>query len=158
MTRDVLIFFTHTPRLGNEVVRLVDSGSCINVVSSVIINKVGLKAKPHPHPYKVSWINEATLNVTQRCLVPIEFTVYKDKIWCNVVTMNVGQIILGRPGLFDNDVHIYGRSNMCLFEHEGKKVKLHPSQLKDNVAEKKSVAVKQTKISLISAKDTSIAT
>ena len=28
---------------------IVDSGSCINVVSSVIINKVGLKPKPHPH-------------------------------------------------------------------------------------------------------------
>jgi len=76
---------------------IVDSGSCINDVSSVIINKVGLKAKLHRHPYKVSWINEAALNVTQRCLVPIKFIVYKDKIWNDVVTMNVGQIILGRP-------------------------------------------------------------
>jgi len=80
----------------------------------MIINKIGLKAEPHPHPYKVSWINEAALNITQRCLVPIEFTVYKDKIWCDVVTMNVGQIILERPWLFDNNVHIYGRSNMRL--------------------------------------------
>jgi len=31
---------------------IVDSGSCINVVSSVIINKVGMKAEFHP--YKVS--------------------------------------------------------------------------------------------------------
>ena len=61
-----------------------------------------------------------------RGVVPIEFTIYKDKIWCNAVTMNVGQIILGRPGLFDNDVHIYGRSNMCFFEHEGKKVRVLP--------------------------------
>ena len=62
----------------------MDSESCINVVSSVIINKVGLKAEPHPHPYNVSWINEAALNVTQRCPVPVEFTVYKDKLWCDV--------------------------------------------------------------------------
>ena len=67
--------------------------------------------------------------------------------------MDVDQIILGRPWLFDNDVHIYDRSNMCLFEHEGKKVKLLPSQPKNIITEKKSVAVKQTKISLISAKD-----
>ena len=79
----------------------MDGESCINVVSSVIINKVGLKAEPHPRPYKVSWSNEVALNVTQRCFVPIEFTVYKDKIWCDVITMNVGQIILGIPWLFD---------------------------------------------------------
>jgi len=74
----------------------MDSESCINVVPSVIINKVGLKAESHPQPYKVSWINESALNVTQRYLVPIEFTFYKDKIWCDVVIMDVGQIILGR--------------------------------------------------------------
>jgi len=66
--------------------------------------------------------------------------------------MDVGQIILGRPWIFYND-HIYGRSNMCLFEHECKKVKLLPSQPKNNITEKKPVVAKQTKISLISAKD-----
>jgi len=88
-----------------------------------------------------------------RCLVPIEFIVYKDTIWCDVVTIDVGQIILARPWLFDNDVHIYGRSNMCLFEHEGKKAKLLPSQPRNNVTEKKLVAAKQTTISLVNAKD-----
>jgi len=38
--------------------------------------------------------------------------------------MNVGQVILGRPRLFDKNVTIYGRSNMCQFEHEGKQIKL----------------------------------
>jgi len=47
--------------------------------------------------------------------------------------MDVRQIILRRPWLFDNDVHIHSSSNMCLFEYEGKKVKLLPSQLKNNV-------------------------
>jgi len=37
--------------------------------------------------------------------------------------MDVGHI-LGRPGLYDNDVTIHGRSNMCQFEHESKKSKL----------------------------------
>jgi len=97
MTGDILTFFTFT-KIGERSCKvIVDSGSYINVVSSMIINKVGLQVEPHPHPYKVSWINEAALNVTQRCLIPIEFTVYKDKIWCDVVTMDVGQIILGRP-------------------------------------------------------------
>ena len=84
------IFHTFT-KIGERSCKvIVDSGSYINVVYSVIINKVGLKAEPHPHSYNVSWINEAALNVTQRCPVPVEFTVCKDKIWCDVVTMNVG--------------------------------------------------------------------
>ena len=53
-----------------------------------MIEKVGWKAEPHLHPYKVSWINSTALDVN----VPIEFDVYKEKIWCDVVTMDVGQI------------------------------------------------------------------
>jgi len=38
--------------------------------------------------------------------------------------MDISQIILGRPWLYDNDVTIHGQSNMCRFEHESKKIKL----------------------------------
>jgi len=85
---------THTKERKNWKV-IVDSESCVNTVSSKMIEKLGLKVVPHSHPYKVSWINSTILNVKQQCLFPIEFDVYKDKIWCNVVTMDVGQIILG---------------------------------------------------------------
>ena len=68
----------------------MDSGSCVNAVSFKMFKKVGWKAESHPHPYKVSRINSMALNVKQRCLVPIEFDVYKDKVWCDVVTMDVG--------------------------------------------------------------------
>ena len=40
--------------------------------------------------------------------------------------MDVDQIILGQQWLYDNDVTIRGRSNMCRFEHEGKEIKLTP--------------------------------
>ena len=38
--------------------------------------------------------------------------------------MDMSQIILGRPCLFDKDVTIYDRFNICQFEHKGKKIKL----------------------------------
>jgi len=38
--------------------------------------------------------------------------------------MNVSQVILGRSWLFDKNVTIYGRSNMCQFEHESKQIKV----------------------------------
>jgi len=64
--------------------------------------------------------------------------------------MNVGQIILGRPWLYDNDVAIHGRSNMCRFEHEGKKIKLTLYQF---IAKRlKLNALKQSKgVNLINA-------
>jgi len=77
----------------------VDSESCVNVISSKMIENVGRKAEPYPHLYKVSWINSTALDVKQQCLVLIEFDVYKDKIWCDVLTMIVGQNILGRSWL-----------------------------------------------------------
>ena len=44
---------------------ILDSRSCVNAVSSKMIEKVGGKAESHPHPYKVSWINSTTLDVKQ---------------------------------------------------------------------------------------------
>ncbi|XP_020262660.1 uncharacterized protein LOC109838644 [Asparagus officinalis] len=66
--------------------------------------------------------------------------------------MDVGQVILGRPWLFDNDVHIFGRSNMLLFEHDGKKVKILPVQPKGN--DKKPDPNKSSQgVNLIGAKE-----
>lgn len=69
----------------------------------------------------------------------IELYFYKDTIWCDVVTMDVGHIILGRPWLYDLDVTLYDRSNTCAFEFQGKKIKLVPRQPKDNPEVKEKV-------------------
>ena len=69
-------------------------------------------------------MNSASIDVKERYLSSIQFATYSNKIWCDVVTMDVSHIILGRPWLYDQDVTIYGRSNSCSFVHEGKKVKL----------------------------------
>lgn len=45
--------------------------------------------------------------------------------------MGVGFVILGRPWLYDLDVMLYGRSNTCVFEFKGKKIKLVPRAPKD---------------------------
>jgi len=55
-------------------------------MSSKVIAKFDLKVVPHPHPYRVTWINSSALEVKQRCLVLIASGLYKDKIWCDVVT------------------------------------------------------------------------
>ena len=69
---------------------IVDSGSCITIVSSSLISKIGLKTVTHPSPYKVTWVNAALMEVNERCLVPVQFVTYKDKIWCDVISMDGG--------------------------------------------------------------------
>lgn len=91
------MFHTFTKIGGNTCKIIVDSKSCINAISSTVIAKFGLKAVPHPHPYNVTWIDSTALVVKLRCLVPIDFNLYNDKIGCDVITIDMGHIILGRP-------------------------------------------------------------
>ncbi|XP_022867746.1 uncharacterized protein LOC111387423 [Olea europaea var. sylvestris] len=123
---------------------IVDSGSCINVVSKATISRLGLKPVPHPQPYSVSWVDTSSIAVKEHCLVHIQFLEYKDHIWCDVISMDVGHIILGRPWLFDLDVTIYGRSNSCSFMFNGKKIHLNPLPPKpaSSLEAKKSVEQK----------------
>ncbi|XP_022883112.1 uncharacterized protein LOC111399850 [Olea europaea var. sylvestris] len=90
------------------------------------VSRLGLKYVLHPQPYNVSWVDTSSIAVKGRCLVPIQFLENKDHIWCDVILMDVGQIILGRPWLFDLDVTIYGRSNSCSCVFNGKKIHLNP--------------------------------
>uniref|UniRef100_A0A2N9HIL9 CCHC-type domain-containing protein n=1 Tax=Fagus sylvatica TaxID=28930 RepID=A0A2N9HIL9_FAGSY len=79
---------TDGPRL------IVVSGSCINAVSSSLVTRLGVKLIPHPNPYKVSWVDTSSIDIKERCLLSIQFMSYKDKIWCDVIPMDVGHVIL----------------------------------------------------------------
>jgi len=41
-----------------------------------MVTKYGLKVVPHPQPYKVSWMNSASVDVKKRYLVSIQFITY----------------------------------------------------------------------------------
>jgi len=91
------------------------------MLSSSLVSKIGLKTVPHPNPYKVVRVNTTFMEVNERCLVPVQFATYKNKIWCDVISIDAGHVILGRPWLFDMDVTFYGESS-----------KLVPSTMKGN--------------------------
>ena len=115
------IFSTYT-RIGPSVVKiLVDSGSVVNAVSSASVPTLGLQAQVHPRPYRAMWINDASLAVTMRCLVPLQVARDHEEIWCDILPMSVGSVLLGRPWLYDHDVAQYGRTNRCVFYYRGSK-------------------------------------
>ena len=124
--RRIAIFHMYLKCNGRSCKLIIDSDNCTNVVSSNTVARLGLKTEPHLNPYRVSWVDSTSIPMSQRCLVPLELSSYKDQLWCDVVSMDVGHIILGRPWLYNLDVTNFGRSNVCIFEFEGRKVRLHP--------------------------------
>ena len=71
--------------------------------------------------------------------------------------MDVGSIILGRPWLFDADVTIYGRSNTCVFLHEGKRYRIQPTEPKNQpTSVQKSIHILSAKGFENEAKDPSL--
>ena len=67
------------------------------------------------------WINDASLVVTMRCLVPLQVAGYHEEILCDILPMGVGSVLLGRPWLYDRDVAQYERTNRCVFYYGGSK-------------------------------------
>ena len=59
---------------------IIDSGSCINAVSSNVVSRLGLKLLPHPNPYKVSRVDTLSIAIKERCVVPLQFPTYKAEI------------------------------------------------------------------------------
>uniref|UniRef100_A0A2N9HNF0 RNA-directed DNA polymerase n=1 Tax=Fagus sylvatica TaxID=28930 RepID=A0A2N9HNF0_FAGSY len=148
------IFHTYVKCDSTNCKVIIDSGSCINAVSSSLVTRLGVKLIPHPNPYKVSWVDTSSIDIKERCLLPIQFMSYKDEIWCDVIPMDVGHVILGRPWLYDLDVTIYGRTNSCSFTFKGKKIKLNPLQPRHITEGKKREESKGKGLHIISPKVT----
>ena len=59
-------------KLGDKVCKvIIDSGSCVNAISTNAIKSFGLAPIPHPHPYKVSWVDSTSIPIKSRCQIPI---------------------------------------------------------------------------------------
>ena len=113
---------------------------------------LGLKLITHPNPYKVSWVDTSSITIKKRCVIPLQFLTYRVEIWCDVISIDVGHIILGRPWFYDLDVTLHGRSNSCSFVFEGKKIVLNPLKPKPiNVSKMKEVP-KAKGLNIISSK------
>jgi hypothetical protein len=65
---------------------IIDGGSEPNFVSLDLVNELKLNTKPHPHPYKLKWLdNNTSGSVSKQCLVGFVIGSYKDKVLCDVL-------------------------------------------------------------------------
>jgi len=107
------IFHTRCTIGGKVCSLIIDGGSCANVASKTLVDKLKLSASPHPAPYTIQWLNhDKGIQVSSRCLLTLSIgKTYKDEIWCDVIPMDACHVLLGRPWLFDRHVTHDGRLN-----------------------------------------------
>ena len=99
---------------------VIDSGSTDNLVSTEVVEKLKLKTKKHPKPYKVSWLQKGhQLFLNEQCEVEFQLGSYKDKIMCDVMPMDICHILLGRPWQYDRGAMHDGKKNTYKFCKDG---------------------------------------
>jgi hypothetical protein len=106
---------------------IIDGGSCTNVASTILIEKLNLPTLKHSRPYKLQWLNDCgEVRVDRQVLVTFSIGKYLDEVLCDVVPMHAGHILLGRPWQYDRRVTHNGFKNMYSFVKGGKTIKLTP--------------------------------
>ena len=122
------IFHSRCTIQGKVCSLIIDGGSCANMASSNMVEKLNLQAMTHPHPYTIQWLNQGKgLQVNSRCLVAFSIGKhYTDEIWCDIIPMDACHILLGRPWFYDRKVMHDGCLNTYTFSKDGKKITLAP--------------------------------
>uniref|UniRef100_A0A2N9IG11 Reverse transcriptase n=1 Tax=Fagus sylvatica TaxID=28930 RepID=A0A2N9IG11_FAGSY len=73
---------------------IIDGGSCTNVASTIMVEKLGLPMAKHPRPYKLQWLNDSgEIRVNKQVLVAFRIGKYEDEVMCDVVPMQAGTFI-----------------------------------------------------------------
>ena len=106
---------------------IIDGGSCRNLASKELCQKLNLKYLPHPNPYFIQWLSDSgEMKINHMVRVDFQIGPYKDTVECDVVPMTVCHLLLGRPWQFDRDVRHNGRANTYQLNWQGKEIMLRP--------------------------------
>ncbi|KAK1602107.1 hypothetical protein QYE76_017150 [Lolium multiflorum] len=121
------IFQTRAGIGGKSIKVIIDGGSCHNLASTELCEKLNLPLRKHPHPYHVQWLSDKG-NVKIQHTVTVNFKIgpYEDTVECDVVPMTVCHMLLGRPWQFDKKAIHDGYSNAYTFKVKDKKFELRP--------------------------------
>ncbi|XP_071917061.1 uncharacterized protein [Coffea arabica] len=121
------IFYSRCHVMDKLCSLVIDPGSCTNVASALMVERLNLPTSDHPRPYKLQWLNNSgEVRVHKQVLLNFAIGRYKDDVLCDVVPMQATHIILGRPWQFDKRVIFYGFLNKYSFVHNTKKITLAP--------------------------------
>ena len=97
---------------------IIDGGSCTNVVRTTLVEKLEMPTSKDPQPYKLQWLNDSgEVRVNKQVLISFCIGKYEDEVLCDVVLMQAGHFLLGRPWQFDRRVKHDDFTNKYSFVH-----------------------------------------
>ena len=81
---------------------IIDGGNCTNIISTIMVEKLGLPALKHPRPYKLQQLSDSVeVKVNKQVLVTFQIGKYEDKVLYDVVydvvQMQAGHLLLRQP-------------------------------------------------------------
>ncbi|PON79427.1 hypothetical protein PanWU01x14_011620 [Parasponia andersonii] len=92
-----------------------------------MVEKLGLSTLRHPRSYKLQWLNDSgEVKVTKQVVVPFQIGKYEDEVLCDVVPMQAGHLLLGRPWQYDRRVQYDGFTNKYSFMFNQRTITLVP--------------------------------
>ncbi|WVZ98177.1 hypothetical protein U9M48_043646 [Paspalum notatum var. saurae] len=129
--------FQTRAKVQDKVVKvIIDGGSCHNLASREMVDKLGLKLLRHPHPYHVQWLNDSgDIKIGYKVKIPFKIGEYVDTVECDVAPMSVCHMLLGRPWQYDRYTQHCGRTNQYTLELKGRKFVLKPMTPQQILAE-----------------------
>jgi len=106
---------------------IIYGGSCTNVASTRVVEKLALPPISHAKLYKLQWLSvEDEIMVNKQVLIKFSIGKYKDEVLCDVVSIEATHVLLGRPWQYDRHVLHDGLANTMSFSFQGHKVTLKP--------------------------------
>ena len=86
---------------------IIDSGSCTNVASTILVEKLGLPTLKHPHPYKLQWLNDCgEVRVTKQVLLTFKIGRLSEGVMCDVAPMHDLGNLIGRSSMMGLGIDI----------------------------------------------------
>ncbi|XP_049391570.1 uncharacterized protein LOC125856000 [Solanum stenotomum] len=113
----------------------IDSGSCANVASTVLVEFLKLPTTKHATSYKLQWLSECgELRVHRQVMIKFKIGKYQDEVLCDVVPTQTCHMLLRRPWQHDRSTKHDGRINkysLVLNDHKYVLHPMSPSQVND---------------------------
>ena len=103
-------FFRMRIQVKTSIARcIVDPGCEKNLVAEELVTRLRLETT-HKEPYKLEWCNgKGDMEITRQCKIKFAVTArFIDEVVCEVVPLDVCDVLLGNPYLWDRDA-VYHR-------------------------------------------------
>ncbi|KAH0644681.1 hypothetical protein KY284_032565 [Solanum tuberosum] len=80
------LFHTRCGIKGKTYSMIIDGGSCANVVSSYLVDKLGIACMKRSTPHRLQWLNDCgEVKVNKQCMISFNVGRYEDEILCDIV-------------------------------------------------------------------------